>query len=189
MLLKALGGRLRPLGNAKFSGEVYYDGDNINSGKFLVGKVADYVEQGDTHEAVLTVDETLKFSWYTTTAGSHAYARAKDEASGAILDADNHHHVEVHNTTVALGLTGCKDTYVGNDMIRGISGGQKRRVTIGEMMVCPRPVKLMDCISNGLDTATTFDIIKSLRVMNRKFGYTTLVSLLQVRALLTSTHR
>eukprot|EP01040_Poterioochromonas_malhamensis_P025619 gene25619-31990_t len=39
----------------------------------------------------------------------------------------------------------------------------------------------MDCISNGLDTATTFDIIKSLRVMNRKFGYTTLVSLLQAR--------
>eukprot|EP00975_Prorocentrum_lima_P067011 12912487-Prorocentrum_lima.AAC.1 len=69
----------------------------------------------------------------------------------------------VQNTIAVLGLKGCKDTCVGDAMIRGISGGQKRRVTIGELMVCPRPVKLMDCISNGLDSATAFDIINSVR--------------------------
>lgn len=39
----------------------------------------------------------------------------------------------------------------------------------------------MDCISNGLDTATTFDIIKSIRIINQKFGTTNVLSLLQVR--------
>eukprot|EP00981_Chlorochromonas_danica_P006281 scaffold1352_cov387-Ochromonas_danica.AAC.1 len=85
----------------------------------------------------------------------------------------------VQNTTAMLGLKGCKDTCVGDAMIRGISGGQKRRVTIGEIMVCPRPVKLMDCISNGLDTATAFDIINSVRAFTHTLGLTTVTSLLQ----------
>lgn len=103
------------------------------------------MEQGDTHEAVLTVEETLKFSWLSSSGGSHSYARAKNDEAAAILDADDDQFAEVNNTLVGLGLIGCKDTYVGNDMIRGISGGQKRRVTIGEMLVCPRPVSGYIC--------------------------------------------
>ncbi len=34
-----------------------------------------------------------------------------------------------------LGLEYCADTPIGNNMIRGISGGQKKRVTTGEMTV------------------------------------------------------
>ena len=181
VLLKALAGRLRSLGGAKMSGEVYYDGDNIKSGKFLVGKVADYIEQGDTHEAVLTVAETILFSWQCTTGGHHGYARARDEASAEILNKDDDNHVQPKNVTIVLGLDGCKDTPVGNGMIRGVSGGQKRRVTIGEMVTCPRPIKLMDSISNGLDTATAYDIIRSIKSFSSKVGTTIVISLLQVR--------
>ena len=138
--MKGLAGRLRPLGGAKISGEVYYDGDNLKSGKFLVGKVSDYIEQGDTHSAVLTVEETLKFAWLCTTGGHHAYGRAKDEKSAEILNEDDEHFVKVNNVTTGLGLTGCKDILVGDQMIRGVSGGQKRRVTVGEIVVIPRPV-------------------------------------------------
>eukprot|EP01033_Poteriospumella_lacustris_P015615 gene15613-11178_t len=179
VLLKALAGRLRPLGGAKMAGEVYYDGDNIKSGKFLVGKVADYVEQGDTHEAVLTVAETILFSWQCTSGGHHGYARARDEASAEMLNKDDEKHILTQNVTISLGLNGCKDTLVGNGMIRGVSGGQKRRVTIGEMMTCPRPIKLMDSISNGLDTATTFDIIRTIKLIASKVGITVVISLLQ----------
>lgn len=179
VLLKALGGKLAPSGKAKLSGEVYFDGDNIRSGKFLPSKVADYVEQGDTHEAILTVEETLKFAWLCTTAGRHSYGNAHDEASAAKWDEDNAEMIALQNTIAMLGLKGCKDTCVGNAMIRGVSGGQKRRVTIGEMMVCPRPIKLMDCISNGLDTATTVDIVNAIRVITHTVGLTTVISLLQ----------
>ncbi len=142
VLLKGLAGRLRGLGGAKISGEVYYDGDNIKSGKFLLGKVSDYIEQGDTHNAVLTVEETLKFAWLCTTGGHHAYGSAKDEEAAIIMNKDDEHFVDVNNILTALGLTGCKDTLVGDQMIRGVSGGQKRRVTVGEIAVIPRPVSL-----------------------------------------------
>eukprot|EP00981_Chlorochromonas_danica_P012460 scaffold4964_cov248-Ochromonas_danica.AAC.6 len=179
VLLKALSNRLESAGKAQFSGDIYYDGDDIKSDKFLVGKVADYIEQGDTHQAVLTVDETLKFAWSCTTGGHHSYAVAKDEASAAILEKGNASFATVHNEIAILGLNKCKDTYVGNATIRGVSGGQKRRVTIGEMLVCPRPVKMMDCITNGLDTATAYDIVKAIKVTNLALGNTEVISLLQ----------
>lgn len=34
-----------------------------------------------------------------------------------------------------LGLTNCADTPLGNEMIRGVSGGERKRVTLGEMLV------------------------------------------------------
>lgn len=180
MLLKALSGRLRTQGNAKYSGEVYYDGDNIKSGKFLIPKVSDYIEQGDILEAALTVDETFKFSWNCTTGGAHGYASAKDDGSHKIMSEEDEHFTHVQNTIMLLGLTSCKDVYVGNDMLRGISGGQKRRTTIGEKLVCPRPVKFCDCITNGLDSATSFDIIRTIKVMVSKLSSTSVISLLQV---------
>ena len=50
-----------------------------------------------------------------------------------------------------LGLDVCIDTVCGNDLLKGISGGQKKRVTSGEMMVGRLPVLFMDEISTGLD--------------------------------------
>lgn len=186
VLLRAIAGRLHYRQPAQLTGDVYYNGDNIHSGNFLVNKVADYIEQGDTHEAVLTVDETLKFAWQCTTGGRHSYAKAKDLQSGALLDQENNSFNLVRNVQMALGLVECKDTMVGSAIVRGISGGQKRRVTIGEAIVCPRPVKMMDSISNGLDSATTFDIIRSLRAVTSIFGITNVVSLLQVSSTLLS---
>lgn len=42
---------------------------------------------------------------------------------------------QVNDIITVLGLRSCKDVYVGNAMIRGVSGGQMRRVTVGEMML------------------------------------------------------
>eukprot|EP00981_Chlorochromonas_danica_P003637 scaffold680_cov176-Ochromonas_danica.AAC.1 len=90
-------------------------------------------------EIRMKLEETLRFAWKCTTGGKNSYARAKDEESAAILDdVEKHAYTMVENMMVALGLKGCKDTVVGNGKIRGVSGGQKRRVTIGELFVCPR---------------------------------------------------
>ena len=61
-----------------------------------------------------------------------------------------------------VGLFHCKDTLVGDAMVRGISGGEKKRLTTSEMLVGPRNVLLLDEISTGLDSATLFVIIKWL---------------------------
>lgn len=87
--------------------------------------------------------------------------------------------IQVRNVVTSLGLTVCKDTFVGDDVIRGVSGGQKKRVTSGEMLVCPRPVKIMDSITNGLDSATAYDIIRTFKDMAHILGMTFLCSLLQ----------
>lgn len=62
-----------------------------------------------------------------------------------------------------LGLEVCADTVVGNNMLRGVSGGQRRRVTTGEMIVGPTKTLFMDEISTGLDSSTTYLIINCLR--------------------------
>lgn len=52
---------------------------------------------------------------------------------------------------------------VGNQMVRGVSGGQKKRITTGEIIVGPKRVYFMDEISTGLDSSTTFQIVRCLR--------------------------
>jgi len=64
-------------------------------------------------------------------------------------------------------------------MRRGISGGQKKRVTTGEMLVGRAKALFMDEISTGLDSATTFQIIKCFRQIIHLLDATMLISLLQ----------
>lgn len=137
--MKALSGRLKPVA-AKLDGDILFNGDSVQSGKFLVPKVADYIEQNDTHAATMTVEETVRYAWESATGGNHSYAVANDHASSLELNEDDQHYTMVQNIITSLGLTGCKDTYVGDAMVKGISGGQKRRVTTAEMLALPRPV-------------------------------------------------
>eukprot|EP00850_Spirogloea_muscicola_P024995 SM001927S05201 [mRNA] locus=s1927:1108:1865:+ [translate_table: standard] len=62
-----------------------------------------------------------------------------------------------------LDLEVCADTVIGNEMMRGISGGQKKRVTTGEIIVGPKRALFMDEISTGLDSSTTFQIVTCIR--------------------------
>ncbi|RYY33866.1 ATP-binding cassette domain-containing protein, partial [archaeon] len=78
-----------------------------------------------------------------------------------------------------LGLEECAHTIVGNDSVRGCSGGQKKRVTIAEALITNPRVLLMDEISTGLDSAITYDILNALRWWSHTTRGTILVSLLQ----------
>jgi ABC-type multidrug transport system ATPase subunit len=49
-----------------------------------------------------------------------------------------------------FGLSRCKDTWVGNQMIRGISGGERKRLSTVEMLSGPQRVLVLDEISTGL---------------------------------------
>ncbi|KAJ8755903.1 hypothetical protein K2173_024448 [Erythroxylum novogranatense] len=64
-------------------------------------------------------------------------------------------------------------------MIRGISGGQKKRVTTGEMLVGPTKTLFMDEISTGLDSSTTYQIVRCLQQIAHLTGATVFMSLLQ----------
>lgn len=78
-----------------------------------------------------------------------------------------------------LGLDICADIMVEDEMRRGISGGQKKRVTTGEMLVGRAKALFMDEISIGLDSSTTFQICKFMRQMVHIMDVTMVISLLQ----------
>ena len=62
-----------------------------------------------------------------------------------------------------LGLSHVKDNIVGNAMIRGISGGERRRLSFGVEMVVGHSVLLADLPTNGLDSATAFAVMRTMR--------------------------
>uniref|UniRef100_A0A804LC09 ABC transporter family G domain-containing protein n=1 Tax=Zea mays TaxID=4577 RepID=A0A804LC09_MAIZE len=78
-----------------------------------------------------------------------------------------------------LGLDMCADIIVGNELMRDISGGQKKRLTTGEMLVGLTKVLFMDEISTGLDSSTTFQIVKCIQQIVHLGEATVLASLLQ----------
>ncbi|XP_031265611.1 ABC transporter G family member 33-like [Pistacia vera] len=78
-----------------------------------------------------------------------------------------------------LGLEVCADTIVGNAMKRGISGGQKKRLTTGEMIIGPSRALFLDEILNGLGRSTTFQIVACLKHLAYITASTVLISLLQ----------
>ncbi|KAK3119462.1 hypothetical protein QOZ80_9AG0670890 [Eleusine coracana subsp. coracana] len=189
-LLKALAGKLDS--GLKVSGRVTYNGCGMD--EFLPERTAAYVSQDDLHNGEMTVQETLSFSAKCQGPGNRndllmELIRREREAN-VTPEEDVHmfmqeaakcrmQNVVTNYIMQILGLKGCADTLVGNDMIRGISGGQRKRVTIGEMLVGPARVLIMDEISNGLDSSTAFQIVNSLRQLVHILGGTAVISLLQ----------
>ncbi|KAK8473548.1 hypothetical protein PHAVU_001G166000 [Phaseolus vulgaris] len=190
-LLLALAARLDP--KLKFSGKVTYNGHAID--EFVPQRTAAYVNQNDLHIAELTVRETLTFSARVQGVGTRydllAELSRREKEANIIPDPD----IDIYMKAVAtegqkanlitdyilriLGLEICADTVVGNTMLRGISGGQKKRLTTGEMLVGPAKALFMDEISTGLDSSTTFQIVNSLKQCVHILKGTTVISLLQ----------
>ncbi|KAL4559958.1 hypothetical protein LXL04_032104 [Taraxacum kok-saghyz] len=190
-LLLALGGKLAK--ELKNSGKVTYNGHELH--EFVPERTAAYISQNDVHIGELTVRETLAFSARCQGVGSRyemlaELCRREKDANikpdpdidifmKAAAVAGQEASVVTDYTLKILGLDICADTMVGDQMVRGISGGQKKRVTTGEMVVGPSNVLLMDEISTGLDSSTTFQIVKSLKQFLHILEGTAVISLLQ----------
>ena len=89
------------------------------------------------------------------------------------------HRRKVDLLLSVLGMHECADTIAGNAVIRGISGGQKKRLTIGEFMITNARVLLLDEPTTGLDAAVARDIMVVLRKWCGISGGTVISALLQ----------
>ena len=172
LFLKALSGNLyQAPGDAKFSGTIQYNGYDAASLKNLASWVS-YVHQTDEHLSLLTTRETLEFAWRCRR--EPLYDQLPKTEKFAALKA-----IEVDIILATLGLKNCAETYIGDSTLKGVSGGEKRRVTLGEKLVTGSQVFAMDEISTGLDAAATFDIIAHLSSVCHLLGQTVIVALLQ----------
>ncbi|XP_050206229.1 pleiotropic drug resistance protein 2-like [Mercurialis annua] len=190
-LLKALAGKLDK--DLRVTGKVSYCGHDLL--EFVPQRTCAYISQHDLHYGEMTVRETLDFSGRCLGVGSRyemlsELSRREIEAGikpdpevDAFMKATSVSGQETSLITdyvlKILGLDICADIMVGDDMRRGISGGQKKRVTTGEMLVGPAKAFFMDEISTGLDSSTTFQIIKFMRQMVHIMDVTMVISLLQ----------
>eukprot|EP00667_Euglena_gracilis_P008778 EG_transcript_8893 len=183
-LMKAIAGRLEEGFKAKLEGVVEYAGLQLREkpqpkhGIKLV-KLVGYVPQVDEHIPTLTVRETVNFARTCVSLPLPKVVAQEglDEAAQKQLSV-----MYKLNTEIVLSLLGIRhvgDTVVGNEMLRGISGGQRKRLTTAEIMATQTPVMLMDEISTGLDSATTFEICTALKSIARCVKKTVVVSLLQ----------
>jgi ABC-type multidrug transport system ATPase subunit len=68
----------------------------------------------------------------------------------------------VEETIQVLGLSKCADTYVGNALIRGISGGEKKRTSIGVELLINPSIIFLDEPTTGLDSTTALNVIRFL---------------------------
>ncbi|CAI8614815.1 unnamed protein product [Vicia faba] len=190
-LLHALAGKLDP--NLRASGKITYCGHELN--EFVAAKTCAYISQHDIHYGEVTVRETLDFSSRCLGVGNRyetlmELSRREREAGikpdleidafmkAAALSGQKTSFVTDYIIKM-LGLDICADTMVGDEMRRGISGGQKKRVTTGEMLVGPAKALFMDEISTGLDSSTTFQICKFMRQVVHILDVTVVISLLQ----------
>ncbi|CAL5440389.1 unnamed protein product [Camellia sinensis] len=186
-LLLALGGKLDS--DLKVSGKVTYNGHGMN--EFVPQRTSTYISQHDLHIGELTVKETLAFSARCQGVGARydmltELARREKEANikpdpdlDIFMKAVSQEGQRASVVTdYILGLEVCADT-MGNEMVRGISGGQKKRVTTGETLVGPARVLFMDKISTGLDSSTTYQIVNSIKQSIHILQGTTVISLLQ----------
>ncbi|KAF2216500.1 hypothetical protein CERZMDRAFT_93790 [Cercospora zeae-maydis SCOH1-5] len=83
-------------------------------------------------------------------------------------------------TLQAFDLTRTVNTQVGNDFVRGVSGGERKRVSIAEAAISGCPVQCWDNSTRGLDSATALGFVQTLRSLTELTGATALVSPYQV---------
>lgn len=91
--------------------------------------------------------------------------------------------------TKMYGLTKQVETMVGNAFIRGISGGERKRLSIAEQMATGSSVNMWDGSTRGLDASSALDYAKSLRVQTVRHGTRSqrLTTLLVASLILNST--
>ncbi|XP_031737941.1 pleiotropic drug resistance protein 2 isoform X2 [Cucumis sativus] len=190
-MLLALAGKLDK--NLKESGKVTYCGHEMH--EFVPQRTCAYISQHDLHCGEMTVRESLDFSGRCLGVGTRYQLMAEltrrekqagikpdpeiDAFMKAISVSGQKASLVTEYILKILGLEVCADILVGDEMRRGISGGQKKRLTTGEMLVGPAKAFFMDEISTGLDSSTTFQICKFMRQMVHIMDVTMVISLLQ----------
>ena len=128
-----------------------------------------YTAETDVHFPQLSVGQTLKFA---------AQARApKNRIPGVSQDVYAEHMKDMIMTS--FGLRHTHDTPVGNDFVRGVSGGERKRVSIAEAALSQSPLQCWDNSTRGLDSANALEFCKTLRLSTELGGTTACLAIYQ----------
>ncbi|KAI9889804.1 MAG: hypothetical protein M1814_004906 [Vezdaea aestivalis] len=167
---------LKVLGNQRFGytavdGDVTYGGTDAQTmAKDFRGEVL-YNPENDLHYATLNVKRTLTFALTTRTPGKASRAEGESRAQ----------YVSEFLRVISklFWIEHTMGTKVGNEFIRGVSGGEKKRVSIAEGMITKASIQCWDSASTGLDSSTALEYVQSLRTLTNMAHISTAVALYQ----------
>lgn len=144
-LLTALAGRL----SGKISGSITYNGQSFSG---WIKRKTGFVTQDDVLYPHLTVLETLTYAAMLRLPNSLTKEEKVNQAESVMLE---------------LGLTRCRNSIIGGSLLRGVSGGERKRVSIGHEMLVNPSLLLLDEPTSGLDSTTAQRIIATLQGLAR----------------------
>lgn len=122
-----------------------------------------YVPEDDIHYPTLSTRQTLEFAFESKTPKRHQQSIPE--------------FMETYSRV--FGISHILDTLVGDEYIRGVSGGERKRISIVESLAAGSSVVAWDNTTRGLDAASAIDYARSLRIMTDTCGKATIVSLYQ----------
>ncbi|CAJ1931217.1 unnamed protein product [Sphenostylis stenocarpa] len=156
-LLDGLAGRIA---SGSLKGRVSLDGATVTAS--LIKRTSAYIMQEDRLFPMLTVYETLMF--------------AADFRLGPLSFADKKQRVE--KLIDQLGLRSSRNTYIGDEGTRGVSGGERRRVSIGVDIIHGPSLLFLDEPTSGLDSTSAHSVIEKVHDIARS-GSTVILTIHQ----------
>ncbi|GLB11294.1 hypothetical protein AtubIFM57258_008161 [Aspergillus tubingensis] len=128
-----------------------------------------YQAETEIHFPQLSVGDTLHFA---------AHARAPSNRFPGVTREQYATHMR-DVVMAMLGLSHTINTRVGNEYIRGVSGGERKRVSIAETILCGCPLQCWDNSTRGLDSSTALEFVRKLRLSTDYTGSTAIVAIYQ----------
>jgi len=148
---------------SKYGGEVFVNGHRRDPVMFQ--RIAAYVGQDDVMPAHWKVREAVDFN-----------VRLKQQQ---MLQCKRNDVLDT--LLVAFGLEGVASTYIGGPQVRGISGGQRRRVSLARGVAARASILFCDEPTSGLSATDAELCIKGLRIIAKRLGVLILVVIHQPR--------
>ena len=129
-----------------------------------------YQSEIDVHFSQLTVAQTLSFAAQADSSSLHAPGLVRDDLATKKRD----HYIST------LGLKNTIGTKVGGSLVPGISGGERRRTSLAEALICDNSLQCWDNSTKGLDSASALQFIRALQHKATISGSVAIVALYQL---------
>ncbi|KAK2759372.1 hypothetical protein FQN54_002850 [Arachnomyces sp. PD_36] len=167
--LKAIGNQRA--GFESVEGDVNYGGTSAEDMAKKYRSEVLYNPEDDLHYAPLTVRQTLSFALKTRTPGKESRNEGESRSQ--------YRQTFLEGVSKLFWIEHCLDTPVGNEIVRGVSGGEKKRVSIAEALITKASTQCWDNSTRGLDASTALEYVECLRSLTDMAQVSTLVAIYQ----------
>ncbi|KAJ3265513.1 ATP-binding cassette sub- G member 2 [Chytriomyces hyalinus] len=163
-MLNTLAGRIADQKGSELTGDILINGEARNPSTWR--NICSYVEQDDLMFTNLSVEETLTYAAQLRLPSKFTEAEKKEKVDKIIMQ---------------LNLNNCRKTWIGDSLVRGISGGERKRVSIGVELVTDPKILFLDEPTSGLDSSNALGILETIKKLAVERGMIVLMTIHQPR--------